>query len=93
MEKGLILYPCYFDSKLSREEGRRVARESAVQTPGVAEIERALASCGVKYRREKKSHPAWWWKNEGRVIAECDGPKTDLLKRVAFELKKIAPRK
>ena len=93
MEKGLILYPCYFDVKLSREEGRKVARVSAVQAPAVAEIERALASCGIKYHREKKSHPAWWWKNEGRIIADCDGPKTDLLRRVATELKKISPKK
>lgn len=93
MEKGLILYPCYFDAKLSREEGRRVSRETAVQTPAIPDIERALASCGVKYRREKKSHPAWWWKHEGRVIADTAGPKTDLLKKVAGELKKIAPKK
>lgn len=93
MENGLILYPCYFDVKLSREEGRRVARESAIQTPAVPDIERALASCGIKYRREKKSHPAWWSKHEGRIIAECDGPKTVLLKRVATELNKISPKK
>ncbi|PKL59013.1 MAG: signal recognition particle protein Srp19 [Methanomicrobiales archaeon HGW-Methanomicrobiales-4] len=93
MENGLILYPCYFDVKLSREEGRRVTRESAVLTPAVPDIERALASCGVKYRREKKSHPSWWYKHEGRIIAECAGPKTDLLKKVAIELKKISPKK
>ncbi|MFH0967457.1 MAG: signal recognition particle subunit SRP19/SEC65 family protein [Methanobacteriota archaeon] len=93
MENGLILYPCYFDVKLSREEGRRVARGSAVQTPAAADIERALASCGIKYRREKKSHPTWWFKHEGRIIAECGGPKTELLKKVAIELKKISPKK
>jgi signal recognition particle subunit SRP19 len=93
MEKGLILYPCYFDARISREEGRRVARGVAVQTPAVPDIERALAICGVKYRREKKSHPAWWWKHEGRVIAECEGPKTTLLKKVAAELRKISPGK
>jgi len=93
MEKGLILYPCYFDAKLKRNEGRRVAHEAAVQTPAIPDIERALASCGVKYRREKKSHPAWWWRHEGRVIAECEGPKTDLLRKVAGELRKISPGK
>ncbi|MDD1728990.1 MAG: signal recognition particle protein Srp19 [Methanospirillum sp.] len=93
MEKGLILYPCYFDAKLMRKEGRRVPREQAVQAPAIPDIERALASCGVKYRREKKSHPTWWWRHEGRVIADCTGPKTELLYQVATELRKIAPKK
>ena len=93
MEKGLILYPCYFDAKLMRNEGRRVAKQESVQAPAIPDIERALAACGVKYRREKKSHPSWWWKHEGRVIAECEGPKTVLLQKVATELKKISPKK
>jgi signal recognition particle subunit SRP19 len=93
MDKGLILYPCYFDAKLRRDEGRRVARDSAVHSPAAPDIERALASCGIRYRREKKSHPSWWWKNEGRIIADCNWPKTRLLKSVAMELRKIAPKK
>jgi signal recognition particle subunit SRP19 len=93
MEKGLILYPCYFDAKLKRNEGRRVARGAAVQAPAIPDIERALASCGIQYRREKKSHPTWWWKHEGRVIADCTGPKTNVLSKVATELKKISPKK
>ena len=93
MEKGLILYPCYFDAKLKRCEGRRIPRTAAVQTPAIPDIERALAACGVKYRREKRSHPGWWWRHEGRVIANCPGPKTDLLNRVAAELRKISPGK
>jgi signal recognition particle subunit SRP19 len=93
MEKGLILYPCYFDAKLKRNEGRRVSSDIAVHTPAIPDIERALASCGITYRREKKSHPSWWWKHEGRVIAACSGPKTEILRKVAAELKKIAPRK
>lgn len=93
MEKGLILYPCYFDAKLMRNEGRRVPRESAVQAPAIPDIERALASQGIPYRREKKSHPAWWWKHEGRVIAECTGPKSELLSKVAIEIRKNAPKK
>ena len=92
MEKGLIHYPCYFDAKLMRNEGRRVPREQAVFAPAIPDIERALASCGVKYRREKKSHPSWWWRHEGRVIADCEGPKTELLCKVATELKKISPK-
>jgi len=91
MEKGLILYPCYFDVKLMRKEGRRVPKGQAVLAPAIPDIERALATCGVKYRREKKSHPSWWWKHEGRVIADCEAPKTDLIHKVAAELRKISP--
>ncbi|HWQ66047.1 MAG TPA: signal recognition particle subunit SRP19/SEC65 family protein [Methanospirillum sp.] len=93
MEKGKILYPCYFDAKLKRSEGRRVMTGDAVPTPGVQEIERALATCGVKYQREKKSHPGWWWKQEGRVIAEYDGLKSELIRNVASVLKTLQRKK
>jgi signal recognition particle subunit SRP19 len=93
MEKGLILYPCYFDAKLKRNEGRRVTRECAVPAPAIPDIERALASCGIKYRREKKSHPSWWWKHEGRIVADCGDKKSSVLRKVAAELHALSSRK
>jgi len=78
-----ILYPCYFDAGLNRSEGRRVARSRAIKDPALADIEKALKRCRVRFRIEPKSHPAFWWKREGRIVVTWEEGKEKLLKIVA----------
>ncbi|MFZ1128163.1 signal recognition particle subunit SRP19/SEC65 family protein [Methanoregula sp.] len=84
MEKGeCILYPCYFNASLSRDEGRRVPRTLGVKGPGAADIERALKRLGIACQAEEHHHPAYWARHEGRVVATYSGKKTALIKKVA----------
>lgn len=87
MEKGPILYPCYFDTSLQRSQGRKVAQNTGIPAPALLDLERALKTSGIRYQIEKKSHPAWWWKNEGRIRVEYEGSKCDLLRTVVKALK------
>jgi signal recognition particle subunit SRP19 len=86
MKGKRILYPCYFDSGLSRSEGRRVPRSRAIRDPTVADIEKALKRSRVRYHTEQKNHPAYWWKNEGRIVADWDRGKEKLLAMVSGAL-------
>lgn len=88
MDNGQILYPCYFDAGLTRDQGRRVSREKAVPGPTMADIERALHSCRITFSREAKSHPAYWSKREGRLIVTFTGKKTELISHVTAALQK-----
>jgi len=88
MDKGLILYPCYFDSNLTRKEGRRTPLSLSVQNPVPDEIERILKSNQIKFQKEKKTHPSFWWKHEGRFIAEYEGSKQSLITLIGEALKK-----
>lgn len=67
------LYPVYFDSTRSREEGRRVRKEDAIANPLAREIVDALshigATVGVALQivlEPTKTHPKDW-ANPGRV--------------------------
>lgn len=67
------LYPVYFDSTRSREEGRRVRKEDAIPNPLAREIVDALshigATLGVALQivlEPTKTHPKDW-ANPGRV--------------------------
>ncbi|CZT23915.1 related to signal recognition particle protein Sec65 [Ramularia collo-cygni] len=67
------LYPVYFDSTRSREEGRRVRKEDAIPNPLAREIVDALshigATVGVALQivfEPTKTHPKDW-ANPGRV--------------------------
>ena len=83
MKGERILYPCYFNASLMRSQGRRIPRSRAVKDPSLADIERAVKRCGVRYRTEQKSHPSFWWKREGRIVVAWEQPKEQLLKKVA----------
>ncbi|KAK4545339.1 hypothetical protein LTR36_003519 [Oleoguttula mirabilis] len=75
------IYPVYFDSTRSREEGRRVRKEDAVPNPLAREIVDALTHIGNEYRiplqivfEPHKGHPKDW-ANPGRVrvLVKKDG--------------------
>jgi signal recognition particle subunit SRP19 len=84
MDKGeRILYPCYFNAALSREEGRRVPRSLGAKGPSASDIERALKRLAIPFEAQEHHHPAHWSRHEGRVIATWTGKKEALIKKVA----------
>lgn len=83
MKGERILYPCYFNAELRRDQGRRVPRVRGVSNPTLADLERAVKKSGLPYRVEEKHHPAYWMKKEGRLVVEWKESKEVLLKRVA----------
>lgn len=75
------LYPVYFDSSRSREDGRRVKKEDAVENPLAREIVEALHNIGQTLGialnivfEPSKCHPKDW-ANPGRVkvLVKKDG--------------------
>ncbi|PKL62834.1 MAG: signal recognition particle protein Srp19 [Methanomicrobiales archaeon HGW-Methanomicrobiales-2] len=81
-----ILYPCYFDVTLQRREGRRVPRNLGVKSPELTAIEAVLRKMKVPHRVEEHHHPARWAEHEGRIVAEWEGSKGDLIRKVAGSL-------
>ncbi|MGM0510296.1 MAG: signal recognition particle subunit SRP19/SEC65 family protein [Thermoplasmatota archaeon] len=67
--KTWVIYPEYFDSKLSRGEGRRVPKKISVGSPSIDEISQVLDSFNIPNRKEKNSpHPGHWTADRGRII-------------------------
>lgn len=67
------IYPVYFDSTRSREEGRRVSKQDAIPNPLAREIVEALSHIGKQHNlplkivlEPTKCHPKDW-ANPGRV--------------------------
>jgi len=81
-----ILYPCYFDASLKRSAGRRVPTGLAVKGPTLQDLERALRREHLRFRAEEKPHPAHWARHEGRLVVTWQGPKEELLRRIAKAL-------
>ena len=86
MEKDRVLYPCYFNAALDRRQGRRVPLGLAQKGVTMQDLERALKRAGVRYRIEAGSHPAYWYRRDGRAVVAWNESKEALLRRVAAAL-------
>lgn len=85
--RGKVIYPSYFDLKLSRSEGRRVPRNLSVKGPSLQELVNALRSLSMRFEVEKdKKRPSRWYKSEGRVLVYYEGKKEQLLRMLAAEM-------
>jgi signal recognition particle subunit SEC65 len=50
------------------------------------DLERALKRAGLRYRVEAGSHPAFWYRRDGRAVVAWSESKEALLRRVAGAL-------
>ena len=83
-----MLYPAYFDLGRSREDGRRVAKKFAIESPTVEEIAAAAKALGLQPQVEEgKGFPSTPWRKEGRVLVRADYFKTSILRKVAERMK------
>jgi signal recognition particle subunit SRP19 len=86
-ENKYVIYPLYFDSAVSRLNGRKVAKKHAVEKPSLENIAKAAKSLGLNPILEKDGiHPSTPCKKEGRILVEKKGPKTKLLIQLANRL-------
>ena len=90
----VVLYPEYFDSKLTRLQGRRVAKENAVPAPTVEDVVSATREAGFKPVMEKTAaYPKQWWGKRGRVLVKPIKPKTEIIRKVAAHMREGVSKK
>ncbi len=89
MRDRYVLWPLYFDRGVSRQQGRRVPRESAVKNPSVGDVAKAAKKLDLDPEvEETAAHPSRWWREEGRVLVRQAASKTDIVRDIATELDK-----
>jgi signal recognition particle subunit SRP19 len=85
-----ILYPQYFDSQLTRGQGRRVPRELAVKAPSCTDVFHAARRAGFDPELDPDHHhPGFWHQRSGRVLVSVDnveGSKVGLIRVIARHL-------
>ena len=85
-----IIWPIYFDVNKSRQEGRRIPKSQAVQSPKVAEIKEAADKLGLQNQLNIDAHfPKMPWAKTGMVLVEKNEAKEAIIKKLATQLVKI----
>jgi signal recognition particle subunit SRP19 len=89
-EDAVVLWPAYFDLRLSRAQGRRVAKRDAIEAPTARMLFEAVKALGLDCILElEKSYPRFWHKHSGRVLVEPKLDKPELIEQVASRLKTV----
>ena len=91
-KRYFVLYPEYFDKKLSKKQGRKVPKNKAVDDCNLYKLVFACKHLELEYEIEKdKKYSKNWWGSEGRIIVNPEGitSKTELIRRVANISRKL----
>src|SRR5690348_3062411 len=87
-DRPIVLYPAYFDLGRTRDQGRRVAKRWAVESPTAQEVNVAAKALGLQPELEEgKAFPSTPWRKEGRVLVRADYYKTSIVQKVAKRMK------
>jgi len=91
-KKQIHIYPIYFDISRSREQGRRVPRKLAVQTPSINELEQVASNLDLNYEiNAEAKYPRFHWVPTGLLLIKKveDFNKNVLIKKIATQLKRL----
>ena len=84
-----ILWPEYFDSNLSRADGRRMPKELSIPSPNVEDIFKVARKLGLSPVLEKeRSFPSRFSHQNGRIKVSKKFNKTETMKKIAQGLKR-----
>lgn len=88
-QEKAIIWPAYFDSGKTRKEGRRVAKNLAVQSPKMLEIEEAASKVGLEHEAvPEKGYPKTPWSKPGMLLVKKQESKEQIINRIAKQLLK-----
>ncbi|MEM1547444.1 MAG: signal recognition particle subunit SRP19/SEC65 family protein [Thermoproteota archaeon] len=90
-DRYVIIYPQYFDSKLSRKNGRRVPKSLAVSSPSLIRIKEACDKLGFRTMIEsEKTYPRMSNTKSGRIVVFCNGlSKRSLIQEIGRILRSV----
>lgn len=87
-ETAIVLWPSYFDSRVSRASGRRIPRKDAVEAPSARMVYDAARALDLDCILElEKAYPRFWFRREGRVLVEPKMKKRELVAKVSEKLR------
>lgn len=90
-----IVWPAYINSNISRKDGRKINKNSAVSDPKLTEIVQAARKLNLNPKTEDdKYYPRFWWESSGRIIVERkDGiSKNKILNEISETIKSLKNR-
>jgi signal recognition particle subunit SRP19 len=89
-QEKAIIWPAYFDQAKTRQKGRRIPRNLAVQSPKIEEIQEAARKLGLNPEVSVGAgYPKASWDRAGMLRVEKKTSKEQIIKKIARQLLKM----
>ncbi len=89
-QNKIFLWPTYFDTNKTRQEGRRVPKKLAVSAPKLEELHRTAKRLGLQPKVvSDAAHPSSPWQRSGLLVVSKKEPKSRTVTEIAKELVKL----
>lgn len=86
----IIIWPAYFDSTKTRNDGRRVAKNLAVPSPRIIEVKEAAEKLGLAHELVADvGYAKTPWLKTGMVLVKKKGSKGQVVLLLAKQLVKM----
>jgi len=85
-KKFQVIYPEYFDSELSKKQGRRVNLSLASKEPTLKKLIFACNKLDIDFEEQKdKAYPSRWWEKKGRLLIPINKQEKKLKSELIVE--------
>jgi len=89
-QEKAIIWPAYFDQAKTRNEGRRVPKSLAVQSPRITEITAAVTNLRLEHEvTPEAGYPKTPWTKTGMILVEKTASKEQVINDIAKQLLKL----
>ncbi len=87
-----IFWLAYFDKRLTRKQGRRLAKNDAVDKLTLDQLAEATRMLGFEVDVDPEARfPPSWFEHPGRIIVPLEGQvKSKVLQKIGKQLRKMA---
>jgi len=86
----IIIWPTYFDSTKTRNDGRRVSRNMAVASPKIIEVKEAAEKLGLAHELVADvGYSKTPWLKTGMILVKKKGSKGQVVLLIAKQLMKM----
>ena len=83
-EDKYVIWPIYFDKSYSRSQGRKTSKKHSKEKPSIEDIAKIAKSLKLNPILEKdQSHPSRHWKQEGRILVDKKGSKSEIINQIS----------
>lgn len=85
----IIIWPAYFDSSRSRQDGRRVPKNLSVASPKIAEVKDAAEKLGLACELVPNAgYSKIPWTKTGMLLVEKKGSKNQVIMIIGRQVQK-----
>jgi len=86
----IVVWPIYFDSTKTRNEGRKIPKGLAIPSPKILELKKAVETLGLEYDVVMDAgYPKTPWLKTGMILIRKREEKNKIIKKIAKQLVRI----